>query len=1174
MALWIECLGGFALLRDGAALALPSRKAQILLGLLACARHRSLPRIRVAALLWEHADRDGARINLRQALSQIRRAGGDGLVEVDGDTLRLGADVFTDIGGFSDALARGDDAGAARLYRGPLLDGALPEGADLAAAVLAERARLASLAAAALTREMDRLGDGGDAEQVAHRLLAIEPLFEPAHRRLMLAEAARGARGAARARFDALGQALRRDLGAEPAPETVALMDRIRRVPGKAPSSNPTTGSDPEPEATATGLLLVAMEADGAVDWDGFRDAALHAGAEDVTPGTGEASARWNGAALRQVATAALGIADRLGASASLGLADAAGPPARDLSRARRIAASAGPGTVWLDPALAPRLGFDAGETPVPLSRAGLAARPGIPFVGRSLELAQIEAALKTARGAGSGLAIHLGGEAGIGKSRLAAEIAAREAARGIRVVRAGFEPLGKGDRHIAQDLMAALPPPPDGIVTSDTLRAVLAWLREPAVPAEAALRLSALGDEVRRARTLDLLAATLGGGAHPSGLLVVIEDAHWAPTGIGDVLLQLCDRLADRNVAVILTERPHGADLGRRLAARARIQLVRLVLGPLPQDEAARLAASATPDRRSVTAVLDRAAGHPLFLLRLLEAGWSDGRLPRSVEALVLEQLEDLDPADRAMLGNVAVLGRAFDMDDATGIFPGGPPPRAMGDLLHATETGFAFSHDLVRQAIYDALPEDTRRARHGRVAAHHRGGDPLRWADHALLADDDAEAARAAAAAANAMISDLRLTRATGYIEAGLARGTDPEAMAELHSCRAGIRRTRGDLHGALDDYRTAHARALSEPTRVAMLVRQALVLHRLGRGSEADRALDAAEEIADRIGLAGLGRAEIHEQRGNRAFASGLKDACLRHHAKGLAAAKAAGDIRGIARAHGGMGDAHVLSGRLGTASDHFERAVALAGDAGLGIVYQEYSFMRGYTLFFAEPGPRAHLLADLAVESTAEAGAGRAEMLARNVRAELRLAALDLDGARADIERIATLIDTDPETRFVSDIALMRGWLFLREGDTAAAHAELAPHLDAARQSSYNGAMLLALGALSAPDSERWHALLRAADERAAAGAMASAEIGFHCLALEAAARTGDADRARRHMARLRAMTGAEPLGLVTLALRAADLRWNRRQAAADDMGLRAELEEARLAGLAFLLECPE
>ncbi|MFO6464308.1 AAA family ATPase [Jannaschia sp. KMU-145] len=1170
MSVWIECLGGFALSSGGAPAPVSARKAQILLGLLAAARRHRLPRARLAALLWEHADDAGARASLRQAVAHLRRAAGEGIVVADGDALRLGPDCSSDLGVFSEALARGDDAEAGRLYAGPFLDGTLPDGAELAAAVEAERARLSGLAEGALRREIARAGDGPGGVQAAHRLLALDPLDEAAHRRLMIAEAARGGRGAARARFNTLRDALRRDLGAEPEAETSALMARLhgaRETTAEGASAPPSEAPAPvEPS-----LLLSAIEAGEGADWTRFAAAVTEAGGRLLDCGAGEGAAIWSDAPLRAVAAAAREMASGARGTLSLGLIEATGGTARDLARARRVAARAEPGEVHIDPNLAPRLGLLATDgTPVPLRSGGTQARPGLPLVGRSLEVAQVDSALGAARQGARGLAIHVCGEAGIGKSRLLQEIARREADRGARVIEVGFEPLARSGRHIAQDLASRLPPLSDDEITDDTTRALLSWLRGETLRPDADLRLTALGGAARHGRMVGLVSRALIHAAAMSPLLVAIEDAHWAPPGIGDFLLDLTDRLGAANVALVLTERPHGADLGRRLAARARIGVVRLALGPLAPHEAARLAELAAPSQSRDPAVLDRAGGHPLFLLRLLEAGWRSGALPHSVTGLVMEQIEGLPPADRAALRCASILGPAFDPDEARGVFPDMPAPRPVGDLLHAADAGLAFGHDLVRQAIYHSIPDETRRDWHGRAAAHHRGRDAVRWAHHASLAGDDADACRAATAAANEMIGQMRMGVAGSYIETGLARGGDPEALAELHSCRAGIRRMRGDLHGALADYRDAHAVATSDTTRVAMLVRRALILHRLGQGEEADRALDDAEAIADRIGLSGIGRAEIHEQRGNRAFVAGDAAVCLAEHARGLAAAEMSGNPRGIARAHGGLGDAHVLSGRLRTAFGHFERAVDLARAGGMGLTHQEYAFMRGYTLHFAEPGPNAHLLADLAVESAVESGAARTEMMARDVRAEIRLMALDLDAAREDIARVAALTEGDPESRFVADVAMMNGWLALREGSSDRAFRTLEPLFSAARQSPYNGPTILALGALAAPDAATRHDLLDAAGARVRAGAMGPVAIEFHCFALEAAAQDDDAETARRHVAALRAFAAQEPLGLVDLAIRVAGLRFGSETSARAEVDLRAELDRARVAGLGLIL----
>ena len=1184
----LEVLGGCRLAAADRPVRLTARKAQILLALLAVARSRTMPRSRLAALLWENADADGARASLRQSLAQLRRATGDGWLETQGDTIRLADAVSTDVEAFEAALARGDDAEAARLYAGPFLEGIGGGTPDLDAAIEAERTRLSDLAAGALRRELDRLEDRPETARTAHRLLALDPLDEAAHRKLMIWDAARGARGAARSRFENLQRALKRDLGVDPQPETMSLFDRIRRgAAGRTVASETqaeaSTGEAGETaRTTAPALLLLAMAGDDEPDWNALDDAIRAAGGRPVESGAGEAAALWSGADLRTVCAAALDLAEAFGSSLSFGLRPAeetgasdAVPP-RSFGRARRLAARADPGTVLMTAELAGRVGLATmADEPVRLRRDAPSSRPMLPIVGREVELVQIASALSAAFGAGAGLVVHLSGEAGIGKSRLAAEIASRSTAR--RVASVGFDPFMSGSAHIARNLAAALISDAPQDAGEPFERAVLAWLRDGPIEARDELRLSALAEGELRERVLDVLARRIVAATESvekGGLLIIVEDCHWAPPGMGDFLLDLSERMAKAPVALILTERPHEASLDHRLAARGRTSLVRLTLAPLAPEPARRLAELAAPDRTDRAEALDHAAGHPLFLLRLLEAEWSAGSLPASVTDLVLEQLERLPTDQREALRRASILGVRFDPENVAAIFPEAAHLLPQGDLVHAVGTDLAFGHDLVRQAIYGDLSDDLRRNWHGRASLHFRGVDPLRWAEHASLAEDDGEAARAHMAAANAMFAAMRMDATLRHIDSGLARGGDAEAVAELHSCRAGIRRTRGDLRGALDDYRAAHARAVEDETCIAMLVRQALVLHRLDRGDEADRALDAAEALADAIGLSGRGRAEIHEQRGNRAFVEGDVERCLREHEAGLAAARVAGDDRGLARAHGGIGDALFSMGRMRAAHEQFDRAMEIATRAGLGLVHQEFGFMRSYTLFFADPGERAHVLADLAVEAAQGAGVDRAEMIARETRAEMRLAALDLEGAREDIDRLDTFLKREFEPRFAADLASLQAWLSLREGHRDRTFAALRHRFEEAGEDYYNGTICFALGAAAAPDEETSRTWLAAGERRLAAGALSCAAIWFHCFALECATRYDDPELGRRHAKALResaGATGEEPPGLARLATQAATLHFGTSKAGHGDV-LR-DLTKARLRGFTAILGEP-
>ena len=1169
MSLRLECLGGFAMTRDGAKVPLSARKPRLLAGLLAVARHRTMTRQRLAALLWEDSDADQARVSLRQALAQIRRAGGEGWVEAEGEELRLGVDVSTDLDAFHAALARNDPAEAARLYRGSFLEGIDANASDLAQAIAELRARFATLATEALSRELDRLGDSAEAAALAHRLLGLDPLNEAAHRRLMQLDAARGMRGAVRMRYETLEAALRRDLGAEPAAETRALYDRLRRGGGAAPrepeaKTMPGTADVATP---GTAFLLICMEAEGMADLAWLRDRASAEGAAELEAGPGELAFLFTDRALREVSNTALQLAEGAGETLSFGLTAQdvdAQAASRSLVRARRIAAVAAPGEVFVAPDLAPRLGLavQAGQRAVALQPDAMRKRPDLPLIGRDTELAQVNAAIATAQAAGTGLTVHLAGEAGIGKSRMTTEIARSVRQSGMSIATAGFDAFSPGARHLAQRIMAGLPDLPEPVDVSSIDQAVWSWLQDPDPGSEVELRMSALSPEAQQARIVEVLAAALTRAAQPSGLLVVIEDCHWRPMGAGDFILDLVRQLHDSRTVLLLTERPGLRGLDHRLAVRARSGLVRVTLPPLPEAMARDLVRAVAPDIAAPEAAIERAAGHPLFLIRLLEARWSDGALPTSVAELVQEQVERLPEAERNGLRQAAILGVSFDRADATAIFPDTARLRSSGDLLHETETGLAFGHDLIHLAIYEAIPEETRQDWHARAAAHFRGVAPFSWADHALRAKDDVDAGHATVAAANAMVAARRFSAAFPYIEAGLARDGDPEAQAELHSCRASIRRTRGDMAGALEDYRTAHAFATRAETRVAMLTRQALVLHRLGQGDEADRALDAAEDIADAAGLSGPVRAEIHEQRGNRAFVRGDHAACRAHHAAALDLAEAAGDPRGIARGHGGLGDATYAAGLFTTAYHHFTKAIETAEKAGLGLVREEYMFMRAFSLFFADPGPKAFLLADVAVDSAVQCGAARTELIAREIRAEMRTANGDLKGLEEDLVAISQLATAKGETRFMKDVQTCYAWLHMRRGELDVARNYIEPLLDDACSDAYIGGKILGLAALLAEDRETRDSWIAQGRECLARGSLAHSVFWYHASVLERAVMDRDHALAEQEIAAMKAFAAQEPIGIVSLYIRTAELvLWP-----SSDQDRRSHAEVVRAAGL--------
>ena len=284
-ALRLALLGPPVVEREGRWVAFRTRKALALVADLAAARGPQ-PRDLLAALLWPESTQEAARTMLRSALAAARRALGEaagaaegGRLIAVGDTLALdlaGADL--DLAALRRAAraatvgppptGRDRDDPAARMqlidtlqagleaYRGDFLAGfSLPDAPEFEAWAGAQREdwhRRLGVALARLVPLLSGGGENGPMVAMARRWVAHDPLDEAAHRALMRACASAGDRPAALAAFDRCRAILDDELGIAPAPETVALAARLRRVTLPAPQASPAHPIPAGPGSTAT----------------------------------------------------------------------------------------------------------------------------------------------------------------------------------------------------------------------------------------------------------------------------------------------------------------------------------------------------------------------------------------------------------------------------------------------------------------------------------------------------------------------------------------------------------------------------------------------------------------------------------------------------------------------------------------------------------------------------------------------------------------------------------------------------------------------------------------------------------------------------------------------------------------------------------------------------------
>jgi TolB-like protein len=228
-------LGPLQIKIDGIVANLTARKARALLAYLALRRGEAVPRETLSGLLWGDRGEEQARASLRQTLSSLRKALGDGAIVTSTESVGLAdGGVWADVEALR-ACAESADLEAmiqaTSLFRGDLLEGlTMNEPAfDHWLTVERERARLL------LCQLLSRLVDGLAAEHrieeaIAHaaRLLALDPLQECVHRTLMRLYLAQGRHDAALNQFELCRQELANHLGVAPEKETLDLASEIK----------------------------------------------------------------------------------------------------------------------------------------------------------------------------------------------------------------------------------------------------------------------------------------------------------------------------------------------------------------------------------------------------------------------------------------------------------------------------------------------------------------------------------------------------------------------------------------------------------------------------------------------------------------------------------------------------------------------------------------------------------------------------------------------------------------------------------------------------------------------------------------------------------------------------------------------------------------------------------
>lgn len=466
------------------------------------------------------------------------------------------------------------------------------------------------------------------------------------------------------------------------------------------------------------------------------------------------------------------------------------------------------------------------------------------PIVGRGAEL-DLLTTCWNATSTGGARAVLLLGEAGAGKTRLAAE-ATRLVDRG-RVLwgrcssdrRVSFEPVIESLAAVVEQEPGALdalgPLSSELAVILPELRGGLGDGGSSAGSDQTAARSSG-SEALERSQLFRSVTAAFRLLVDQPSVLVV-DDLQWANDDSLALLSHIMGSVADLELLVVFTSRGHGADAASMLEATARAIPLQTVRLPALDSAAVTdlLDHAGVVDAESVgEAVRERTGGNPFFIGELLQSVDDAGRLdpallPRTLRSWIEQRIAALDQPQRQLVEAAAVLGEQLDLGVLAALTEAPPADVVLrtselldaGLLVERTDGQLAFAHALTREAVYDGLGATQRRYLHRLAAdalaagARQGSGDGVSLiAAHLPAAgpgaEEDAIAAMfragAAALATTAWVSaddwfneilarrsDLTVDRVRALIGAGVALracGRREEARTRLSEALAGAR------------------------------------------------------------------------------------------------------------------------------------------------------------------------------------------------------------------------------------------------------------------------------------------------------------------------------------------------------------------------------------------------
>jgi tetratricopeptide (TPR) repeat protein len=497
------------------------------------------------------------------------------------------------------------------------------------------------------------------------------------------------------------------------------------------------------------------------------------------------------------------------------------------------------------------------------------------PFVGRQAERETIREMLKAARSGRGGMVL-LGGEPGVGKTRLAEELLTEGAAHGMLALEGhAYEDEGVPfvtALEIIEEMTRLLPAEKLRGMLGDNASEIARLMPElrrrfPDIPQPIELP-----PEQQRRYLFNSVLEFLERATRQTPMVMLLDDLHWADESSLLLLEHIAPQLEKLPLLFIGTYRDVELEVGRPFA-RMRAGLVRgrlarrIAIRRFGEDDVASLLSALggpEPPPSLVTAIFNETEGNPFFVTEVFEHLTEEGSLfnadgswrgdlnvealevPEGVRLVIGRRLERLDPKTPKVLALASIVGLRFDLtvierasgdpDDVLDAIEEAEKARLVAPLSGRREPRYEFAHALVRQTLLNTMSVPRRQRGHLRIAeameqvwgtqSEAHAGDIAHHLYQSGAAAEPAKARRYLALAARRALEAAAADEALVLVERAFEFDEDIEdnERGRLHRLRGRAKRTLSDWAGWVADWEEALAllEAVGDREAVAELCR----------------------------------------------------------------------------------------------------------------------------------------------------------------------------------------------------------------------------------------------------------------------------------------------------------------------------------------------------------------